>query len=116
MTKLDEKKTDLANRKCQPCQKNGKPMKESEVREYLKQLSGWEFSEGAVHKTFKFEDYYRTASFVNAVAWIASREDHHPDIEFGYNKCRVSFRTHAVGGISENDFIAAAKIDALTEL
>jgi 4a-hydroxytetrahydrobiopterin dehydratase len=59
---------------------------------------------------------YQTMAFVNASAWISHREDHHPDIEVGYNKCRVSYMTHAIDGLSENDFICAAKIDSLLDL
>ena len=64
-------------------------------------------------RSFGFEDFYRTKGFVNAVAWIANAEDHHPDLELGYNYCRVTFSTHSIGGLSDNDFICAAKVDAL---
>ena len=64
-------------------------------------------------RDFRFKDYYRTMSFVNAVAHVANVEDHHPDLEVGYNRCRVIYSTHSVGGLSENDFICAAKVDAL---
>jgi len=66
-----------------------------------------------IRRTFAFKDYYASMAFVNAVAWIAHREDHHPDMAVGYNKVTVVFSTHSVGGLSENDFIGAAKIDAL---
>jgi 4a-hydroxytetrahydrobiopterin dehydratase len=69
--------------------------------------------EDAIRKTFRFDDYHRTLAFVNAVAWIAHREDHHPDLEVGYNRCTVRYSTHDVGGLSENDFICAAKVDRL---
>jgi 4a-hydroxytetrahydrobiopterin dehydratase len=62
---------------------------------------------------FQFKNYYETMAFVNAVAWVAHREDHHPDLEVGYNKCTVRYSTHSVGGLSENDFICAAKVDSL---
>lgn len=69
---------------------------------------------GQIQRTFKFKNYYQTIAFVNALAWITHREDHHPDIEVGYNRCVVHYSTHSVGGLSENDFICAAKLDALT--
>jgi 4a-hydroxytetrahydrobiopterin dehydratase len=67
----------------------------------------------SVQRSYKFKDFYRTMSFVNAVAYIANSEDHHPDLEVGYDYCRVTFATHAIGGLSQNDFICAAKLDQL---
>jgi pterin-4a-carbinolamine dehydratase len=67
----------------------------------------------SLERTWKFTDFHRTMAFVNAVAWIAHVEDHHPDLEVGYNRCRMRYTTHAIGGLSENDFICAAKVDAL---
>ncbi len=86
------------------------------VRELLPEVAGWELSEDghALGKTFKFDDYYRTMAFVNALAFMAHREDHHPDLGVHYNRCTVRYSTHDVGGLSENDFICAAKADALT--
>ena len=78
------------------------------------QLDGaWSLAENAlsIRREFRFRDFYRTMSFVNALAHIANIEDHHPDLEVGYNYCRVRYTTHAIGGLSENDFICAAKID-----
>lgn len=66
-----------------------------------------------ITRVFNFKNYYETIAFVNALAWIAHTEDHHPDIEVSYNRCTVHFSTHSVGGLSENDFICAAKLDAL---
>ena len=68
---------------------------------------------GDLTREFRFRDFYRTMSFVNALAHVANIEDHHPDLEVGYNYCRVRYSTHAIGGLSENDFICAAKIDQL---
>jgi 4a-hydroxytetrahydrobiopterin dehydratase len=82
----------------------------------LTQLSGaWALSEDAraIRREFGFRDFYRTMSFVNALAHIANIEDHHPDLEVGYNYCRVSFTTHAIRGLSENDFVCAAKVDLI---
>jgi 4a-hydroxytetrahydrobiopterin dehydratase len=66
-----------------------------------------------ISRVFKFSNYYETIAFVNALAWIAHREDHHPDLEVGYNRCTVNYSTHSVGGLSKNDFICAARVDAL---
>jgi len=85
----------------------------SEVSKRLKSLNGWSLAEGAIQREFKFKNFYETMAFVNAVAWIANKEDHHPDMEVGYNKCLVKFSTHSVGGLSQNDFICAAKVDQL---
>jgi 4a-hydroxytetrahydrobiopterin dehydratase len=83
----------------------------------LRQVSGWELSETAkeISRTFAFKNYYQTIAFVNALAWIAHREDHHPELEVGYNRCRVRYSTHAIGGLSENDFICAAKVGAVVD-
>jgi 4a-hydroxytetrahydrobiopterin dehydratase len=66
-----------------------------------------------IYRDFEFKNYYKTMAFVNAVAWIAHQENHHPDLFVGYNRCRVQYTTHAIAGLSENDFICAAKVDAL---
>ena len=81
----------------------------------MEQFEGWELQPvaGGIVKDFKFKDYHRTMAFVNAVAWIAHVEDHHPDLEVGYNHCRVRYSTHDVGGLSRNDFVCAAKVEML---
>jgi 4a-hydroxytetrahydrobiopterin dehydratase len=66
-----------------------------------------------LRREFQFPDYHRTMAFVNAVAWVAHSQDHHPDLEVSYSRCVVRFNTHTVGGLSENDFICAARINAL---
>ena len=103
---------DLLNRHCQPLDGHP-PMRVEEVTARLAQVPGWRFHDGAIEKTYSFADYHQTIGFVNALAWIANREDHHPDLIVGYNRCTVRFSTHSVGGISINDFICAAKADAL---
>jgi 4a-hydroxytetrahydrobiopterin dehydratase len=102
----------LADRHCQALE-GQPPMTDAQVREHLREAPGWALKDGAIEKSFRFEDYHRTMAFVNAVAWIAHREDHHPDIAFSYNRATLRFSTHSVGGISLNDFICAAKVDAL---
>ena len=91
-------------------------MSDAEVTQHLAHAPGWVLADGAIQKRFDFGDYHRTMAFVNALAWISHREDHHPDLQVGYNKCRVEYSTHAIGGLSENDFICAAKADALFRL
>jgi 4a-hydroxytetrahydrobiopterin dehydratase len=107
---------ELTQQKCKPCEGGVPPLKPDEVARLLKQLPGWVLENGMIVKTYAFKDYYHTMAFVNATAWISHREDHHPDILIGYNQCRVAYMTHAIKGLSENDFICAAKIDKLLDL
>ena len=107
---------DLAKRKCKTCDGGVAPLNADAVARLLKQLQGWSCDNGVIAKTYAFKNYCQTMAFVNATAWISHREDHHPDIVVGYNQCRVSYVTHAVNGLSENDFICAAKLDALFDL
>lgn len=92
-----------------------KRLADDQIPGLLSQVSGWTHQPDTqtISKSFKFENYYQTIAFVNALAWIANAEDHHPDLEVGYNRCTVHFTTHAVNGLSLNDFISAAKTDAL---
>ena len=106
----------LLTRKCKPCEGGAQPLPAEEIDRLLRQLDGWACRDGAITKTFRFPNYWQTMAFVNATAWISHREDHHPDLLVGYGSCRVDYRTHAIGGISENDFICAAKVDALLRL
>ena len=92
------------------------PLKAQEIENLLRQLDGWEHESDRITKTYVFQNYYQTMAFVNAVAWLSHREDHHPDLKVGYRQCRVEYKTHAIGGLSENDFICAAKVDALFAL
>jgi 4a-hydroxytetrahydrobiopterin dehydratase len=107
---------DLARKKCKPCEGGAKPFSEAEAKLLLKGMQGWAIEDGKLAKTYPFTNYYQTLAFVNALAWISHREDHHPDLGVHYNKCRVEYSTHAIGGLSENDFICAAKCDALFDL
>lgn len=107
---------DLTARRCKPCEGGVAPLKAAEAGNLLKQLNGWSLEGITIAKTYSFKNYYQTMAFVNAAAWISHREDHHPDMAIGYNTCRVSYTTHAISGLSENDFICAAKIDALFDL
>jgi 4a-hydroxytetrahydrobiopterin dehydratase len=107
---------ELATKKCKPCEGGVPPLDEAQAREMLKQLKGWTLEDGKLVKLYGFQNHYQTMAFVNALAWISHREDHHPDLGVGYNQCRVAYWTHAIGGLSENDFICAAKCDALLRL
>jgi 4a-hydroxytetrahydrobiopterin dehydratase len=111
----------LVNMKCVPCHGGISALSRPEAEKMLSRLlatngDGWKIVEDgkAIRREFKFPDFYRTMSFVNAVAHVANGEDHHPDIECGWGYCRIRYQTHAIGGLHENDFICAAKIDALT--
>jgi 4a-hydroxytetrahydrobiopterin dehydratase len=106
-------KSALAERHCKACEPGTAAMTEAQIGLILPQVPGWEARGGQITKTFKFQNYHQTMAFVNAVAWVAHREDHHPDMEVGYNRCVVRFSTHSAGGLTENDFISAAKVDAL---
>ena len=88
---------------------------DAQVSLLLDEVPDWKRQGKEIARTFKFENYHHTMAFVNAVAWVAHREDHHPDMEVGYNRCKVRFSTHSAGGLTENDFISAAKINALLE-
>ncbi len=109
---------ELTAKKCAPCEGGVEPMSSAEAMQFLAQLAdGWDINGDGkeISKDFKFKGFYRTMSFVNAVAWIANNEDHHPDLEVGYGHCLVRYTTHAIGGLSINDFICAAKIDKLVD-
>jgi 4a-hydroxytetrahydrobiopterin dehydratase len=107
---------ELAGRKCRPCDGGTRPLPAETCAKLLGQLApGWQLVENgkALRRELSFKDFYRTMSFVNALAHIANAEDHHPDLEVGYNYCRIRYSTHAIGGLSENDFICAAKADQI---
>lgn len=104
--------SDLLHQRCQTRQ-GDKPMSDAVVHDHLAQVSGWHLHDGAIEKTFAFKNFYETVAFLNALAWICHTEDHHPNLAVSYDRCVVRFNTHSVGGISVNDFICAAKADAL---
>jgi 4a-hydroxytetrahydrobiopterin dehydratase len=107
---------ELAKRRCTPCEGGVPPLSDAQARAMLGELKGWIIERGRLVKVYPFRNHHHTMAFVNAVAWVSHREDHHPDLTVGYNSCRVEYRTHALEGLSENDFICAAKCDALFEL
>ena len=104
--------SNLLSQRCQALEGHA-PMTPEAIRDHLAQVSGWHLNAGAIEKTFAFRNYHETIGFVNALAWIANAEDHHPELRLTYDRCVVRFDTHSVGGISVNDFICAAKADAL---
>jgi 4a-hydroxytetrahydrobiopterin dehydratase len=103
----------LGFKECKPFKKGDHPLTAEFIKGYLAGLSGWKHSGKAIAKTFRFKDYYETIGFVNALAFIANRENHHPGLEVDYKTCKVSYSSHELGGLSENDFICATKIDEL---
>lgn len=103
----------LSGKKCLPCEGGVPPLSREKAGRLLEQLNAWELSGDFIQKTYRFKDYHQTVAFVNATAWVSHREGHHPDLEVGYDRCSVRYTTHAIGGLSENDFICAAKIDRL---
>lgn len=106
---------DLAAKKCIPCEGGVFPLTKEEASTLLAQLKGWELSDGAkkIEKSWKFDDFAKALAFVNAVGALAEAESHHPEIELAWGKVEVELSTHAIGGLSENDFILAAKIDQI---
>ena len=104
--------TPLVLRRCRPLDGEA-ALRGDDVARHLASTPGWAVVDGAIEKTYTFADFHRTMAFVNALAWIAHTEDHHPDLAVSYGRCTVRFNTHSVGGLSINDFICAAKADAL---
>jgi 4a-hydroxytetrahydrobiopterin dehydratase len=104
-------RTELLLRHCRPVQTGA--LSEIQVREQLAALHEWSLRDGSIVRAYRFANYYETIAFINALAWMIHREDHHPDLFVNYNRCEVCFHTHSVNGISENDFICAAKSDAI---
>ena len=111
--------SNLASKKCVPCEGGTPPLEGEKIQEYLKQVEGWELKEGIpstplrINKTFKFKTFRESIDFVNQAANLAEEEGHHPDIHIRYNRVTFELTTHAIKGLSENDFIMASKIDLL---
>jgi len=102
--------------RCVGCEGGIPPLTREDITQLLPQLHHeWKVStdEKSIHRRFMFQNFYHTMAFVNAVAWIANQENHHPDMEVGYNYCAITYTTHAVKGLTQNDFICAAKVDSL---
>jgi len=113
---VDPLKQQLLAARCEPQPKGTPPLAASAVADRLAGLPNWALAAedpNTIRATFSFANFHETMAFVNAVAWIAHREDHHPELQVGYKTCSVSYTTHSIGGLSDNDFICAFKIEAL---
>ena len=113
--------TDLSNKKCVPCEGGVIPFDISEIHKYQKKVDGWNINENKekiffLEKSFKFKNFLESQKFVNKVGEISEQEGHHPDIRFGWGYVEISITTHAIKGLSENDFILASKIDKITNV
>ncbi|WEN13876.1 4a-hydroxytetrahydrobiopterin dehydratase [Rhodanobacter sp. AS-Z3] len=106
---------DLSTKHCQPCKGKAHALNPADITELLQRLPGWNLANDgkAIVKDFKFKDFHHTLGFINALGYMANHEDHHPDLEAGYGHCQVLWSTHDVGGLSLNDFICAARVEAL---
>jgi len=106
---------ELHEKKCVACEGEVKPLTKAQAEKLLAKLTDWKLDETAtqIYRIFSFKNYYQTIAFVNAIAWMANKENHHPDLEVHYNSCKVIYQTHAISGLSDNDFICASKVDRL---
>ena len=110
--------SDLLNKKCVPCKGRVLAFDLSEIHKYQKKVDGWNVKPNEkknyfLEKNFKFKNFLESQNFVNKVGEISEKEDHHPDISFGWGYAKITITTHAIEGLSENDFILAAKIDQI---
>ena len=108
--------SNLLNKKCVPCEGGVLPFDISEIHKYQKKVDGWDVKKNEkknffLEKNFKFKNFINSQKFVNKVGKISESENHHPDISFGWGYAKIIITTHAIAGLSENDFILAAKID-----
>ena len=113
--------SDLTEKKCMPCEGGVLPFDTSEIHKYQKKVDGWDIIKGEesvffLLKKFKFNNFLKSQEFVNEVGKISEEEGHHPDISFGWGYAEIKVTTHAIKGLSENDFILAAKIDKITNV
>jgi 4a-hydroxytetrahydrobiopterin dehydratase len=107
--------SELTKIRCVGCEGGIPSLAAAEIKQFMQELQAWEVSQNnlSISKKFIFKNFYKTMAFVNAIAWMAHQENHHPDMEIGFNYCIVKYTTHAVNGLTKNDFICAAKIDSL---
>jgi 4a-hydroxytetrahydrobiopterin dehydratase len=115
---MESKSNTLAQKTCKPCEGKVATLQDAEIQTLLKEIPSWELSDindiPFIYRVFDFKNYYQTIAFVNAIAWMTHHENHHPILEVGYNHCKVSYWTHNIKGLSENDFICAKKVDSLS--
>lgn len=107
--------TSLSSIRCVGCEGGIPALTKDEIAKLLPEIAPWQVSEEQkfIYRRFTFKGFYKTMAFVNAVAWIANQENHHPDLEVGYNYCLIKYTTHAINGLTKNDFICAAKVNRL---
>ncbi len=118
MTQDIQSKSQLREKQCITCSVSSPPLSKTESESLLNQIDPeWAINmdSTAITRSFQFRDFYQTMAFANAVAWIANQQDHHPELVISYRVCQVSYSTHSIKGLSENDFICAAKIDHLQD-
>ncbi len=110
--------TELTSIRCVGCEGGIPAMSKKEVLALMPQIPSWQLSDDvqSITRKYSFTDFYHTMAFVNAIAFVANQENHHPDLEVGYNYCHIKFLTHAVKGLTQNDFICAAKIDKIATI
>ena len=109
--------TALKDRHCKSCEGGTEVLSGERAQRMLAQVDGWRISDDglSIRRRYEFKSFYKTMAFINAMAWVANQEGHHPDFCAGYSYCDVTFTTHAVGGLSENDFICAARLNAFMD-
>ncbi len=107
--------SELHTLRCVACEGGVPALTDKEIEPLLIQVPKWQLNKDkkSITRRFTFRNFYHTMAFVNAIAWIANKENHHPDMEVGFNYCVVNYSTHAIQGLTQNDFICAAKIDTL---
>ncbi len=105
----------LQERKCEPCRVGTPPLSQQQAQDMLGEIPGWTLEDSFIERTFQFNDFREAIGFVNKVAQAAEEQGHHPDIHIYYSKVRLELMTHKIGGLSENDFILAAKINTLVD-
>lgn len=103
--------SELKEKKCVPCEEGGEPLPENKVKELLKKTPNWDLKGKKIERNFEFTDFKESMQFVNKVADIAEEQGHHPDFHIHYNKVILELWTHSMNGLSENDFVMAAKIN-----
>lgn len=110
--------TELHKIRCVGCEGGIPPLTNDEIAKLMPQIKDWQVSNDGkfISRRFSFPDFHHTMAFVNAVAWVSHQENHHPDMEVGYNYCQMKYTTHAVNGLTQNDFICAAKVDSLKNI
>jgi len=107
--------SELHTIRCVACEGGIPPLSADQIKHFLSEVPHWKLStdKTCITRRYEFKNFYQTMAFANAIAWIANQENHHPDLEIGYNYCAVKYQTHAVNGLTQNDFICAAKINRL---